>query len=402
MKIMLLDDDSFALKVLARQLTLLGCSSIISIQRTEEAYFVMSKEGHDIDLIFCDLQMPDIDGIEFIRHLANIDWRGSLALVSGEDPRILQTAERLAKAHGISLVGALSKPVNPSLLRDVLAKHEAPTPLSKTNLPMLRLPDELAKAIDAGELINHYQPKVSLATGQLIGVEALVRWQHPHDGLIYPDQFISVAEEHGLIDRLAYGVLQRAMQQLRRWKTMGLHVHMAVNISMENLATLEFPDKVAEIMAGAGIAPEELVLEVTESRLMKDMVTPLDILTRLRLKRISLAIDDFGTGHSSLVQLRDLPFEELKLDKGFVSNAVKDSALAAIVDGALGMARQLGITSVAEGVESRADWDFLVARGCGVAQGYFISRPMAGEDMLGWAASWGVRSRALKIVGAHA
>ena len=163
---------------------------------------------------------------------------------------------------------------------------------------------------------------------------------------------------------------------------------MAVNISMDNMAALDFPDLVSQWAHEAGVDLSSVMLEVTESRLMKDVRAPLDILTRLRLRRVGLSIDDFGTGHSSLAQLRDIPFDELKLDRSFISGAAEDSALRAIVEATLAMARQLGMKSVAEGVETRADWDFLRALGCDVAQGYFIARPMSGTDVLGWRMGW--------------
>ena len=164
---------------------------------------------------------------------------------------------------------------------------------------------------------------------------------------------------------------------------------------MDNLAALDFPDVVAQLADAAGVALPSLILEVTESRLMTDLRKALDSLTRLRLKRIGLSIDDFGTGHSSLVQLRDAPFDELKLDKGFVHGAGIDSSLRAIVEGTLGMARQLGMKSVAEGVEDRADWDFMRVLGCDVAQGYFIARPMLAIDLARWKTGWESRRREL-------
>ncbi|MCW5632737.1 MAG: EAL domain-containing response regulator [Rubrivivax sp.] len=395
MKTLVLDDDPFALKLLDRQLEHLGVSPVLLVERAEQALDLLRAEGDSIGLVFCDLQMPGTDGVEFVRHLAGVGWHGGLVLVSGEDPRVLQTAERLARAHGIRLLGAISKPVAVAQLREIV-EHNSAGRVARVRRPgRSRSPDELRRAIEAGELTNHYQPKVSLVTGELVGAEALVRWRHPEAGLVYPDQFIGVAEEHGLIDALTRAVLEVALRQVRTWLDTGLALHVSVNVSMDNLASLDFPDVVAAMAHSARVPLSAVVLEVTESRLMKDVLAPLDILTRLRLKRIGLAIDDFGTGHSSLAQLRDLPFDELKLDRSFVSGAVNDASLAAIVDGTLAMARQLGITSVAEGVEERTDWDFLVEHGCDVAQGYFIAKPMSGEALPAWAGAWMQRRQEL-------
>ena len=169
---------------------------------------------------------------------------------------------------------------------------------------------------------------------------------------------------------------------------------------MDNLAALNFPDTVAQLATEAGVPLPSLVLEVTESRLMQDVRAPLDILSRLRLKRVGLSIDDFGTGHSSLAQLRDIPFDELKLDRSFINGAARDSSLRAIIEATLAIARQLGMKAVAEGVEDRSDWDCLRELGCDVAQGYFIAHPMPGDALPAWRARWELRRAELTAIAA--
>ena len=395
MKTLLVDDDPFALKLLARQLEQLGCTELLLCEHAHDALAQLQTEGHTISMVFCDLQMPDIDGVEFVRHLARLHYRGALVVVSGEDARIFKTVQKLAQAHRINMLGALSKPVSPEQLRALLGAHNAADSGAPRAAWQRPAPAELARAIAAGELVNHYQPKVDFASGRLVGVEALVRWQHPQAGLVHPDRFIATAEEHDLIDDLTRVVLANALHQARRWQDLGLDLQMSVNVSMDNLAVLDFPDLVSRLAADAGVALPTLMLEITESRLMRDLRAPLDILTRLRLKRIGLSIDDFGTGHSSLAQLRDIPFDELKLDRSFVFGVARDPALRAIVEATLAMARDLGIKSVAEGVEVRADWDVLRALGCDIAQGYLIALPMPGDDLPDWASAWEPRRQAL-------
>jgi EAL domain-containing protein (putative c-di-GMP-specific phosphodiesterase class I) len=220
-----------------------------------------------------------------------------------------------------------------------------------------------------------------------------VRWQHPQDGLVLPDQFIGTAEEHGLIDSLTRTVLTEALREARNWRTAGFDWHVSVNVSMDNLATLDFPEFIAREACVAGVPLTRLVLEVTESRLLKSLLTPLDILTRLRLKRIGLSIDDFGTGYSSLAQLRDLPFDELKVDRSFVHGAWRDASLRAIFEASLDMAHHLGLSIVAEGVEDEDDWNFLRRAGCDMAQGFLIARPMPAADLLNWMTEWNARLR---------
>ncbi len=395
MTVLIVDDDPFALKLLARQLAHLGYAEVIAHEYPGEALRALGHDGHAIDLIFCDLQMPGVDGVEFVRHLVQLGYAGSLVLVSGEDERILETAERLARAHRLDVLGALHKPVSPTGLRALLERCTERPGKPRLDERKRYGPDELRAAIAQGELMAYYQPKVELATGALAGLETLVRWAHPTDGLVFPDQFVATAEEHGLIDELTRAVLGAALRDARRWRDGGPAVHVAVNVSMDNLTALGFPDAVAAALAEAGLAAQSLVLEVTESRLMQDRLAALDVLTRLRLKRIGLSIDDFGTGHSSLAQLRDIPFDELKIDRSFVHGAGQNPSLRAIFEASLGMARQLGMKTVAEGVEDRADWDFLRAAGCDLAQGWFIARPMPAEDLPAWLAAWEARRDAL-------
>ena len=170
-------------------------------------------------------------------------------------------------------------------------------------------------------------------------------------------------------------------------------LRVAVNVSMDNLADLDFADFVDGLAAAAGVSPKTVVLEVTESRFMNDLRAPLEILTRLRLRHFGLSIDDFGTGHSSLAQLRDIPFDELKVDKSFVHGAWADATLGAIYEASLGLAKQLNMSVVAEGVEDQADWDFLRRTGCPLAQGYFIAKPMPAADLPDWIERWQERVR---------
>lgn len=390
MKILVIDDDPFALKLLARQLENLGYRDISAHEHATDALAQLEDDAARFGLIFCDLQMPQMDGVEFVRQLVRISYAGDLVLVSGEDTRILKTAEKLSKAHSLNVLGALHKPVSPEQLKQVLHSHPVRTTAARIARKTYA-PEELRRALNAGELVNYYQPKVHIESGAVSGMETLVRWRHPADNLVFPDQFIDMAEKHGMIDDLTRVVLTNALRQARIWQDAGLHLHVAVNVSMDNLSALDFPDLVVRAAIDAGVVSANLVLEVTESRLMNNPLSALDILTRLRLKHIGLSIDDFGTGHSSLVQLRDIPFDELKIDRGFVHDACRDASLRAIFEASLGMARQLGMKTVAEGVEDRDDWEFLRTTGCDIAQGYFIAKPMPAAQLTNWLADWEMR-----------
>lgn len=386
-KILVLDDEPFMLKLLARMLANLGITSVRTCDNGRAALMLVDNPEYHPDLILLDINMPHMDGVEFVRHLVEHDYAGAVILVSGEDERVLQSVEKLVRAHKIMVLGHLNKPVTPERLAALIDKWPPPKgPIRDAQ--KVYSPNELRSAMVNGELVNYYQPKVTVASGEVVGVETLVRWRHPKDGMVFPDQFIGVAEQHGLIDQLTKLVLNGALAQARAWRDAGMSLRVAVNLSMDNLVALSFLDYIVEHTTKAGVPPQELVLEVTESRLMHDQRIPLEILTRLRLNRFRLSIDDFGTGNSSLTQLRDIPFDELKIDQSFVHGAWGNETQSAIFDASLGLAKQLSMESVAEGVEDRADWNFVLQRGCDMAQGYFIANPMPAGDLPAWLAGW--------------
>lgn len=394
--VLIVDDDLFQLKLFSSQLAVLGLDCVHACTSGQQALALLTVLPSGERLIFLDLNMPDMDGVEFIRRLAELSYQGALVLVSGEDERILETAERLACAHHLNVLGYLTKPVQTETIQQLLKGWHSTTLEPSLKVSKNYTIDAVRRAISDGELVNYYQPKVVVATGVLSGVETLVRWQHPKDGLVMPDDFIGVAEDNGLIDDLTRVVLVSALEQSRRWRDAGLPLRVAVNVSMDNLARLDFADFVLSHVIRCGIDAQDLILEITESRLMEDVLAPLDVLTRLRLNRIALSIDDFGTGHSSLTQLRNFPFNELKIDQSFVHGADRDNTRRAMFTASLGIARQLNMQTVAEGVEDRADWNFLRQEGCDQAQGYYIAHPMLAEELSLWLVAWKERFKELQ------
>jgi diguanylate cyclase len=244
---------------------------------------------------------------------------------------------------------------------------------------------ELRKAIETSQLRLQYQPKVSFATGRLVGVEALVRWTHPKLGFLPPDRFIPLAEQTGLINPLTRWVLKEALRQAYVWQHEGLDLHVAVNLSGKNMQTLELTENLGSLVVESGIDAQKLVLEVTESAIMTDESRTADILRKLRAQGVSIAIDDFGTGYSSFANLRRLPVSEIKIDKSFVIGMCSSNEDRIIVDSIVELGHKLGLHVVAEGVEDLTAWRALEALHCDLAQGYYLSRPLPPDDLLGWA-----------------
>jgi diguanylate cyclase (GGDEF)-like protein len=248
----------------------------------------------------------------------------------------------------------------------------------------LALVAELRRAIDEGELVLHYQPKAELQSGRVVGVEALVRWQHPERGLLFPDEFVPLAERTGLIKELTLSVLEAALRQLRAWQANGLELSVSVNLSARDLLDLELPETVERLLRTYDLRPDRLELEITESVILADPMRARLVLDRLSAMGVELAIDDFGSGYSSLAHLKRLPVKQIKIDRSFVMNMERDENDAVIVRSTIDLGRNLGLRVVAEGVESEAVWTDLARLDCDLAQGYFLSRPICGQALSDW------------------
>ncbi|HEY2767028.1 MAG TPA: EAL domain-containing protein [Solirubrobacteraceae bacterium] len=253
----------------------------------------------------------------------------------------------------------------------------------KHSLERLTLAGELSRALEAGEIEAHFQPKALADSGTIVGVEALVRWRHPERGLIGPAEFVTVAEQAGLGRALTRRMLELALGQLRRWRDTGLAIHVAVNTTVADLQDTQFPAEVAELLAKHGLPPEALMLEVTENMVLADPVRVGDVLAQLGELGLGLSLDDFGTGFSSLAHLKALPVGEVKIDRSFVGRMTTDTVDAAIVQATIQLAHSIGIRVVAEGIEDEETWRSLVANHCEMVQGYALSRPLPADELDG-------------------
>ncbi|MDX1509247.1 MAG: EAL domain-containing response regulator [Woeseiaceae bacterium] len=343
--------------------------------------FVSILRQVEPNVIILDLNMPGSDGVELLRYLASEGSDARVLVISGEDQRVLNAAERLGASQGLNMAGVMQKPIMLSSLEELLVAAKSQT-ISAA---------DLAQAIKYGDLLIHYQPLLSIDSRNqwsVDGAEALVRWRHPKLGLLMPGTFIEMAEESGLIAPLTDFVLREVLEQNRVWRDRGLTVNVSVNVAPQLLTDVEFPDRLSVLLQQYDADGNILTLEVTETAAAKDLDSMMDILTRLRLKGVRLAIDDFGTGYSSMKQLFCMPFTELKIDRSFVLEIPRSEEAKTMVAAMISLADNLNLSACAEGVESQEVLDFLELSGCHRIQGYFICKPVPASQFEDFVHAW--------------
>jgi len=389
-KVYLIDDELDILQILRDVVELSGLKVHCFSQADAFMKEIQCFEGNNI--LILDLQMPKTDGIEVIRHLAETENPPDLILISGQDSAVLSGAENLAVAHSLVVLGTLEKPLSITRLRSLLEPQAVIRGRRLRGNIKSTADDysaqELREALDLDQFCLHYQPKEELVLSgtSKYSAECLVRWRHPTQGIIYPDRFIALIERQGWMPDLTSIVLQQAIGQQHQWQEEGLQINLSINISASDITSLTLPEHISRLLADNALDTTEITLEVTESELMGELTTSLDVLTRLRLKGVRLSIDDFGTGYSSLLQLFRMPFSELKIDQSFVSKMVVDPEALAIVKACILLGEQFQMRVVAEGVEDQATKELLQELGCQAVQGYFIAKPMAAEQLRPWLA----------------
>jgi len=371
--------------------------------------------GHDVgDLLLTHVGtrlLQEMDGPDTLARLGGDDF--AVLLDRADADQGMETAQRLRRAlaapftiDGLTLeiTASIGIAVAPghgddlaTLLRKAdIAMYKAKATRSGQHLYVdadnaegelkLRTLQELRQGLRSGQLVLHYQPKVDLVTGDVPGVEALVRWNHPTRGQLPPSAFLALTEKAGLMPDLTDVVLTLALDQAVKWGRQGHLVSIAVNLSASSLTDVQLPDRIEAMLTARQLPGAALMVEVTEEFLLVDHVQASVILGRLRTIGVRVALDDFGTGYSSLGYLRDLPIDELKLDRSFILPMRNDPRAAALVCSTIDLAHNLGLTMVAEGVEDSVVYADLARYGCDQAQGFLMSRPVCAEELSNWLA----------------
>jgi len=362
----------------------LGIAAIESVANGEMALALLRDRDSLIDALIVDLEMPRVDGVEVMQEMARLGLHLPVVVASARESSLLAAVEVMSRSLGLHLLSTLQKPLSTERLREALERaSSSASPTAEPSGPRYSAA-QIERALDARQFLPFYQPKLALRPTIIRGVEALIRWQHPEQGLVPPAHFIDVMEQSGLVHRLTLDLLDQVLLQCRRWHEGGLKITVSLNVSPQSLCDEGLTNEIVRRVSLSGVEPKYIVLEITETAIMADLGTALGNLVRLRLKGFGLAIDDYGTGFSSMQQLARAPFTELKIDRTFVHQASRKPQLRILLESAIQMARRLELTVVAEGVETLEDWQLLRALRCEQAQGFLIAKAMPGDALVGW------------------
>ena len=388
LKLLVVDDDDFILNISTRILGHIGYKNVTTVSDGRLAVEQLVTPQAHFDIVITDLNMPGMDGVEFLRHIAECHFPGGIILLSGEDERILDTAYDLARSHNLNVLGTIPKPLQPDALKKLLTSYRPTHKFQSFEVMDSVTVEELKAGIYGEELLLYYQPMVSMRHRKITGVEALARWDHKERGILGPGAFIPVAEQYGLIDDLTRAICRKAVKQAGNWLAEGVDLHISINASINSFVNINLSEFLIAQARNEELDPSRLTLEVTESQVMLDAKGCLEKMVQLRMKRFGLSIDDFGTGNSTMEQLKRIPFSELKIDRTFVTGAVQNFSARAILESSINLGKKMNMSTVAEGVETREDWDLVERLECDFVQGFYVARPMPGNEVARFVKGW--------------
>lgn len=382
-KIVVIDDDSDILKIVSSAAVRLQMSCF----STTDANELISAIDSAVNLVIVDLMMPGFDGPTILRMLKETGYRQNLVIMSAvRDVRVIEASEALARKHGFAVASRLSKPFFPDQLDSVLLNATGIVDVAAPTVVRPELEEsELVHALEHDGLVVYFQPQISLATGDVVGLEALVRLRRSSGEIVSPDRFIGLAERVRRVDELGWVVARKSVVTIKKLKSeLGASPLISINVSVHSLADLQLPDQFVKLVRDEGAEPSAVTLEITESGRLNEFASQMEILTRLRLAGFHLSIDDFGTGESMMSQLKNVPATELKIDRQFVGEMLTVDSSRAIVHRTIQLGHDLNVVVVAEGVESNEQLQALRDMGCDVVQGYLYSAPLPLEKLIIW------------------
>ncbi len=378
--VLLVDDDPTQIAILTAYFAGQNVTTIMSAGDPCEALTTLAQHLESTDLVVTDLQMPNMDGVEFLRHLKTLGYDKNMAIVSGVSQGIIDHTVQLAKMHGLNIIGCIRKPLTKNMLDAVfttkLEEGLSAAPLEDQSLTL----EEFTGAMRAGKIIPHYQPKIDLRSGKIMGAEALARWPRDNTAPVSPVVFIDFAEKNGTIEELTFRLFGSVLIDLKGFLAIDPDQKIAVNLSPVMMQNIKLPDQIGQLMQEAGIRPSNISFEVTESSILDLDTNTLEVLSRLRISGFDVAIDDFGTGSANIQTLKNFPYSELKIDQSFIKNVTTDDFSDETVRASIALARQMDMKIVAEGIHNDDILQFVRATGIEQAQGFHLAKPMSAQD----------------------
>ncbi|MDD9180575.1 MULTISPECIES: EAL domain-containing response regulator [Aliivibrio] len=375
--VLIVDDHKLQANVLANKLKKLNILDVKCVYSGFDALDIMEKQS--FDLIFCDLKMPEMDGVKLLSSLNELGFSGGVVVLSAMDLSVLSTVKNMCDDFNFSFVEVIEKPVKTERLSFIIEQINQSTYINTTSNDGVEFNiEDVLIALRNEEITNYYQPQVDFKSKEIVSVEVLARWRHPLYGMLPPSVFLPIIEEHNLTDELFNIVF---INTLKDYSSGSLLYKSSINVTQDSLSQKNFSEDFFYQCEKYDIEPNKFTIELTEREAFNASTILLENLSRLRIQGVGVSIDDFGTGYSSLMKLSTLPFTEMKVDRSFVTNCLEDDAKKIIIDFSYQLSKEMNMTIVAEGVEDEKTWLYLNEMGFDLCQGFYTGKPMSIEEL---------------------
>nr|WP_253219495.1 EAL domain-containing response regulator [Pseudomonas chlororaphis] len=383
MRFLVLEDHAFQRAVAVKVLHRAGYHEVLEAADGQEALVLLRERGA-VDIALCDMRMMGMDGLAFLRGAGEAGLVRAVVILSELAPELRRTVDQILRMQSFRLLGSIEKPLDPHVLEKILKQYRGQCGGDDSSVIQTPSDQEVRLGLDRREFRAYYQPKICLERSECVGAEVLVRWVRSNTCMLSPVEFLQVVERCNLYDELFADLLDQGLSMQRRVQGYRRDFHLALNFNVSQLASPGLIQVIQGALRRHELSASGLILELDEGAMAKVPDTSLETMVRLRMLGCGLSINDFGVGYSSLERLRQMPFNEIKLDAGFVHNMMQQPRYRTVIRDTLILARELKMKVVAEGIESEAQLSCLTQLGCDVGQGYYYARPMGGLDLMKW------------------
>jgi EAL domain-containing protein (putative c-di-GMP-specific phosphodiesterase class I)/CheY-like chemotaxis protein len=386
LRFLVVEDHGFQRWTVGHQLQALGAKAVFFASDGHEALEILKGEETPIDVIVTDLDMPGMDGIEFLRHVSEAGGPVSIILLSALERALLASVSAMVQSYGVTLLDTIEKPITARKLEAAMRKYVKPLSAVHSAVPLPAFTvDEVDAAFRREEFEPFFHPRIEMFTGELTGAEAVARWRHPQKGIMPRSTFMAALEQAGHLEEFGLAMLRDAARSCASWRAEGVSLPVSVQVPLAALTNVAVPTRFTQLVKSFGLEPRDIILQTADAATSNQLGRVLEILARLRMAGFGLSLDDYGMGYSSMQQLTQIPFTELRIDRSFVRAALSQPAKKIAIESSLEMAAKLRITAVAEGVDTREQALLLHRLGCHVVQGLFVAKPMSAAEFPRWA-----------------